>query len=59
MSFGVSTDGGFHALKDGKPIENLYATGSVLSGYCPMKEGSGAGVAILSALHVASMIQEK
>jgi anaerobic glycerol-3-phosphate dehydrogenase len=24
-----------------------------------MKEGSGAGVAILSALHVASMIQEK
>jgi len=59
MSFGVSTDSGFHALKDGKPVGNLYATGSVLSGYYPMKEGSGAGVAILSALHVASMIQEK
>jgi len=54
MSFGVSTDDGFHALKDGKPVENLYAVGSVLGGYYPMKEGSGAGVAILTALHVAS-----
>lgn len=56
MTFGVATDSGFHASRDGKPVENLYATGSVLSGCHPMKEGSGAGVAVLTALHVADTI---
>ena len=56
MSFGVATDAGFHPSRNGQPVENLYATGSVLSNCHPMKEGSGAGVAILTALHVADTI---
>lgn len=59
MSFGVTTDEGFHASRNRQPIENLYAAGSVLSNCCPMKEGSGAGVAILTALHVADTILNK
>ena len=58
MSFGVATDDKFHALKEGISIENLYVAGSVLGGCNSLKEGSGAGVAILSALHVASLIQK-
>ena len=57
MSFGVVTDSGFRALKDARPIENLYAVGSVLGGVNSLKDGCGAGVAILTALHVASEIQ--
>ena len=56
MSFGVAWDAGFHPSSNGQPVENLYATGSVLSNCHPMKEGSGAGVAILTALHVADTI---
>jgi glycerol-3-phosphate dehydrogenase subunit B len=56
MSFGVATDEGFHASRNGQQVENLYATGSVLSSCHSMKEGSGAGVAILTALHVADTI---
>ena len=56
MNFGVVTDNAFHAVKDGAAVENLYAAGSVIGGCNSMKEGSGAGVAILSSLHVASLI---
>ena len=56
MSFGVVTDSGFHTTLNGAPVENMYAVGSVLGGCNSMKEGSGAGVAILSSLHVASLI---
>ena len=56
MNFGVLTDNAFHAVKDGAAVENLYAVGSVIGGCNSMKEGSGAGVAILSSLHVASLI---
>ena len=56
MNFGVVTDNGFHAVKDGVAVGNLYAAGSVIGGCNSMKEGSGAGVAILSSLHVASLI---
>lgn len=59
MSFGVVTDNKFHALKDGAPVENLYVAGSVLGGCNSLKEGSGAGVAILSSLHIASLIQNR
>ena len=59
MGFGVATDNAFHALKDGEPVENLYVTGSVLSGCHPMKEGSGAGIAILTALNAADNILNK
>ena len=56
MSFGIETDASFNALKDGTPVENLYAVGSVLGGCNALKEGSGAGVAILTSLYVSSLI---
>ena len=56
MNFGVVTDNTFHATLNGVAVKNLYAAGSVIGGCNSMKEGSGAGVAILSALHVASLI---
>ena len=56
MNFGVVTDNTFHASLNGVAVKNLYAAGSVIGGCNSMKEGSGAGVAILSALHVASLI---
>ena len=56
MHYGVKTDSGFHALKNGKPIENLFAAGSVLGGANALKEGSGAGISLLTSLHVAEQI---
>lgn len=59
MSFGLDTDESFRPLKDGKAVNNLYAVGAVLGGYDALKEESGAGVAILTALHVADLIAKK
>lgn len=56
MSFGVATDLNFHPTKGGKAISNLYAAGAVLSNFNPIKEASGAGVSLISALHVADLI---
>lgn len=56
MSFGVATDDNLHAKKDGMVIENLYATGSVLSGFNGIKEGSSTGVSLMSGLYVANQI---
>ena len=56
MDFGVATDGNFKALKDGEPIGNLYAIGSVLGSSEGLQLGCGAGVAILTALSVADSI---
>lgn len=56
MSFGLTTDKDFHPLKDGKPVRNLYAVGATLGGYDALKEDSGAGVAILTALNAADKI---
>lgn len=56
MSYGVSTDADFHPLSGGRPVPNLYAAGAVLGGYDALREGSGAGVAILTAMHAASLI---
>ena len=56
MNFGVSTGRDFKTSRNGVPVDNLYAAGSVLSGFNALKEGSGAGVSILTALHVSSLI---
>ena len=56
MSFGVATDDKLHAKKDGKVIDNLYATGSVLSGFNGIKEGSSTGMSLMSGLFVAQQI---
>ena len=56
MEFGVKTDNEFHAIKDGRPIENLYAIGSILSGHNSLKLADDTGVAMLTALQVARQI---
>lgn len=56
MSFGVETDASLKAIKDGSSVENLYVTGSVLGGCNALKEGSGAGIAILTSLYVSTLI---
>lgn len=56
MKFGVATDRDFHAMLNGKVVENLYAVGSVLSGQNPIEDGTGGGIAITTALHVAGKI---
>lgn len=56
MRFGVSTDQAFHAIKDGKAVNNLYAVGSILSGHNQLKQADGTGVSMLTALQVAKNI---
>lgn len=53
LDFGVRTDNSFRAVRDGEPIENLRAVGSILGGAQAFRLGCGGGVAILSALAVA------
>lgn len=59
MSFGVITDGDFRAQVGGSTVGNLYAVGAVLSSFNPIKEASGAGVSLVTALHVADLIIKK
>ena len=59
MSAGVVTDNSFKALCGGTPIDNLYACGAILSGFNGVKEGCGAGVAMVTALVVAENILNK
>lgn len=56
MSCGVATDNTFKVKIGGKIVDNLCACGAVLSGYNPVKEGCGAGVAMTTALKVADDI---
>lgn len=56
MDFGVRTDEAFRGLRDGNPLSNLFAIGSILGGADALSLGCGGGVAILSALSVAETI---
>jgi glycerol-3-phosphate dehydrogenase subunit B len=56
MNFGVATDAEFRVSKEGQTLSNMYAVGAVLSGCNSIKEGSGAGVSILTSLYVADRI---
>lgn len=55
--FGVRTDESFRGMINGQVIRNLYVSGAILSDYNPVKEGSGAGVSILSSLHIADQLK--
>ncbi|MBQ9411207.1 MAG: anaerobic glycerol-3-phosphate dehydrogenase subunit B, partial [Bacteroidales bacterium] len=48
MGYGVKTDASLHALKDGTPLQNLFAIGSVLGATRP-EFGTAAGQAINTA----------
>ncbi|MBD5213429.1 MAG: glycerol-3-phosphate dehydrogenase subunit GlpB [Bacteroidales bacterium] len=58
MAFGVKSDESFRPSLDSRTISNLYAVGSILGGCNPIKEGCGAGVAILTAMFAADKILE-
>ncbi len=51
--YGVATDNSLRCLNEGKPITNLRAIGSVLSGHDAIKMGDGTGVSMLTALAAA------
>ena len=57
--FGVKTSGDFRPLRDGKVVPNLYVVGSEVGGCNPLAEGSGAGVAIMTAFSAADSILGK
>lgn len=59
MSFGVKTDEKLHPFLNGKPVQNLYAAGSVLCGHNAIKLDDATGVAMITALEVAHNILSK
>lgn len=56
IGVGVKTDGAFHPYIAGRVVENLYVAGSEIGGCNSLAEGSGAGVAIMTAFKVADGI---
>lgn len=56
LNMGVKVNRNFQALKSNQVIENLYCAGAVLSGYNPINEGCGSGVAISTGFHAAESI---
>ncbi len=56
IGVGVKTDGAFHPYIAGRVVENLYVAGSEVGGCNSLAEGSGAGVAIMTAFKVADGI---
>lgn len=56
QSAGVIINAQCQVRKKGQYLSNLYAAGSIIGGYDGIAEGSGSGVAIISALTVAEQI---
>ena len=54
--FGGVTDDAFRAVKGGKTVPNLRVIGAECGGANPLEEGSGAGIAIMSAFMAADSI---
>ena len=55
-SYGIVTDNSLHPSRNGITIDNLYAVGAVIGGCNPLKEESGAGVTLMTAMKVAEEI---
>ncbi len=56
QQFGISTSLDFQAVTGDVLLSNLYVGGAILEGFNPIKEGSGGGVSILTALGIAGKI---
>ncbi|QDX28661.1 glycerol-3-phosphate dehydrogenase subunit GlpB [Dickeya poaceiphila] len=56
LQFGVVADEQLHPAIGGHTQPRLYAIGSVLRGYDPLRQGCGGGVSLLTALYAAEMI---
>ncbi|WP_038912129.1 glycerol-3-phosphate dehydrogenase subunit GlpB [Dickeya dadantii] len=56
LQFGVVADAQLHPAIGGHTQHRLYAIGSVLRGYDPLRQGCGGGVSLLTALYAAEMI---
>lgn len=56
MTYGVTTDERLRPSRRGETVENLYATGALLGGFNALKEGSGAGITLATALSAADFI---
>ncbi|ACS84066.1 glycerol-3-phosphate dehydrogenase subunit GlpB [Musicola paradisiaca] len=54
LQFGVKVDEHLHPMIQGETQPHLYAIGSVLRGYDPLRQGCGGGVSMLTALSVAN-----
>ncbi len=59
LTYGISTNSNLNPYdKNSKAVKNLYAAGAILSGYDPIAEGSGCGVAISTGYLSAKKIIE-
>lgn len=56
MSYGVKVDGSFRPSYKNETLDNVRAVGAIIGGHDSLNEGSGAGVAVISAMHVADQI---
>lgn len=56
INAGVTVDSSFCPTKDGRKVENVFVAGSTLAHADSISEDSGAGVAMLTAIHVANLI---
>ena len=56
MRFGVVTDSEFRTSRNAVTVRNLRAIGSILFGADSLHEGSGAGIALLTAIAAARKI---
>ena len=59
ISYGAKVNSNLNPSIENKTIENLYVIGSLLGGSNTLYEGSGGGIAIVSAMAAADAILEK
>ncbi len=60
IEFGVETNKSLNPLdENSRPVKNIFCSGAILSGYNPVKEGSGGGVALSTAYAAALKIIKK
>lgn len=56
MKFGVAVSDRLHAMRDNAELDNVWVAGASLPGADAIREGSGGGIAAITALHAAHAI---